>query len=60
LRANLRKKAKADQTQQSVEKPLVNSPMFTSKYHNHIKETKLPIAAPRCWQDTEAGKWRGC
>jgi len=41
LRANLRKKAKADQTQTIEEKPLVNSLMFTSKYHNHIKETNI-------------------
>jgi len=41
LRANLRKKAKAEQTQTIEEKPLVNSLMFTSKYHTHIKETNI-------------------
>jgi len=41
LRANLRKKAKADQTQTIEEKPLVNFLTFTSKYHNQIKETNI-------------------
>jgi putative transposase len=41
LRANLRKKAKDNQTQTIEEKPLVNSLMFTSKYHTHIKETNI-------------------
>jgi len=41
LRAGLKKRAKAYQTQQSIKKPLVNSIMFTSKYHNHIKETNI-------------------
>jgi predicted RNA-binding Zn-ribbon protein involved in translation (DUF1610 family) len=41
LRANLRKKAKDNQPQTIEEKPLVNSLMFTSKYHNHIKETNI-------------------
>jgi len=41
LRANLRKKAKDNQPQTIEEKPLVNSLMFTSKYHNQIKETNI-------------------
>jgi len=41
LRANLRKKTKDNQTQTIEEKPLVNSLMFTSKYHTHIKETNI-------------------
>ena len=43
MRANLRKKAKADQTQtiEQEQNTLVNSLMFTSKYHNHIKETNI-------------------
>jgi transposase len=41
LRANLRKKAKDNQPQTIEEKPLVNSLVFTSKYHNHIKETNI-------------------
>ena len=41
MRANLRKKAKDSQTQTIEEKLLVNSLVFTSKYHNHIKETNI-------------------
>jgi len=41
LRTKLQKKAKDNQMQTVKEKPLVNSLMFTSKYHNHIKETNI-------------------
>jgi len=43
LRSNLRKKAKDNQTQtiEQEQNTLVNSIMFTSKYHTHIKETNI-------------------